>query len=227
MNKKPNYIQVDKKYDELASTIAELSKSHDAISKKEKEAKEEFSALLSRLSLYIKNEFWNKYSFKKHTFLITKDEKLRFYDQSEMKIAKAKYDAEQEVDVMEDYDIFCDDGFFENSGDSSKKFYDMLDFLQSKLSKLLFECNISQKQRTTLQLLTDNSDKIEQRHKFILQKKDDIESAYADCMADIIDKLTNDKAYDFDFENDEIMSVRDEKTMQWHLIYYHLDEEND
>ena len=43
---------------------------------------------------------------------------------------------------------------------------------------------------------------------------------YTDCLNEILQQLTEDKKYNFNYDKDELVSVRDEKTMTWHLIFY-------
>lgn len=225
MSKKPDYIQLSDDYNELASDVASITKKHEKLKAKLDEIDAEFTIYLNRLVIYIKNEFWNKYSYKKHTFLIANndDKKLiRFFDQKDMKIAKAKYDSEQEdkKDVLED-----DFNFFDDDIDDKKEFDNMIDFLQNNISTVKYECEINHKQENTIQKLTIDTDRIEEKYHYAKTIMRDLENDYTDCMSEIISRLEEDENYDFNMDTDEIMSVRNEETMTWHLIYYHLDEE--
>jgi hypothetical protein len=225
MSKKPDYIQLNDDYNELASDISSITKKHEKLKAKLDDIDAEFTIYLNRLIIYIKNEFWNKYSYKKYTFLISNEKdgtkKIKFFDQKDMKIAKAKYDSEQEdkKDVLEDdFNFFCDDDL-----NDKKEFDNMIDFLQNNISTVKFECDINHKQENTIRKLTIDTDRLEEHYHYAKTIMQDLESEYTDCMTEIISRLENDDEYDFNIETDEIMSIRDEETMIWHLIYYRLD----
>lgn len=230
MDKNELYTELDSTYDTLAKYVATTSRQIDKTRDKAEEIDKEFQINLNRLSLYIRNEFWDKYSYKRHTFLVTKDNSFKFYSQKKLKIATAKYEAMQEDEddnFDKEFSLYFDDEFFDFEAEEEilkKQFEDKITFLEKELGKPLFETKINPKQEKTINKIVTYNKELEKKSNFAHDKVAGLEQEYNDCLQEIVSTLIDDEKYDFDIETDEIMTVRDPKTMIWHLIYFNADE---
>ena len=85
------YTELDSSYNTLAKALANLIKQHTKTQKKIQEIKQQLEVIYNRLEIYIKNEFYDTYCYKKQVFILDKD-KIIFYKQSDMDKAKEAYD---------------------------------------------------------------------------------------------------------------------------------------
>lgn len=218
------YIKLDSSYDDMARDFAELVRQHSKASKKIEEIKGELDILYNRLTLYCKNEFFNKYSSKKHSFIIEKDT-IYFYKEKDLKRAKQRYedyvndtyDFDQEFEEMYNMDFMDID---ELAQQDNKNYHKMVNFLIKNLGKPEYKCQINAKQKNSLNNIIRSCLNVEEKHNYMKQRISDLEADYTDCLNEILHQIQDDDNYEFDYEKDELVSVKDVKTGSWHLIYY-------
>lgn len=217
------YIQLDSSYDDMAKEIAMITKQHNKLQQKSKELSKELKIKLNQISLYFRNEFWEDYSYKKHIFMIDKND-LLFYNTKEMKIAQAKYDATQEDKDTFDEDFNSDTedilDFSSTTKSDDNEYNNMVTFLKKELKEPIFEIKINPKQKITVNRLINRKEKLDKKFIYATQQMQYLQQDYGEAIEEIIDRLQEDKKYNFNYDTDEIMSVRDKKTLLWHLIYF-------
>lgn len=226
------YTELNSDYDNLAKYIAKIARQIDKVNEKIKELDNDYQIQLNRLELYIKNEFWDKYSIKKHSFLMTTDKHFKFYTQKKMKSATAKYEAVQEENDVDDFDeefnmLFSEDyglDFEEEEAKKKQQFNEKVEFLEKELGRALFSVEVNSKQENTIGGIILQNEELEEKYRFAKEKLTNLQQEYDDCMNEIVSKLVDDTGYDFNIDTDEIMAVRDEDTMLWHLIYFNTEE---
>lgn len=218
------YTELDSSYNTLAKALANLIKQHTKTQKKIQEIKQQLEVIYNRLEIYIKNEFYDTYCYKKQVFILDKD-KIIFYKQSDMDKAKEAY--EDYIDEEDDFDKEFEDMYNLDFMDidqieeeDSNAYHKMVDFLKKELKKPLYEKDINSKQIKTMNKIISSSLHIKEKYNYAQQKLSDLEADYTDCLNEILQQLTEDKKYNFNYDKDELVSVRDEKTMTWHLIFY-------
>lgn len=222
MAKKPTYNLLSEDYNRFAKDIAKFTKKHNKLKEKLLEIDEEFQIILNRIVMYTKNEFWNKYNYKKYTFLIAEEEsahQILFIKKDEFEVAHEKYEAMQE----DKKDILEDDFCFGNSDDEEENVNDIINFIQENVSKIYHKCPINYKQENTIKSIIQQVDQLEDKQDYIKEIMKEFETDYNDCMGEVFARLEMDNECDFNIDTDELITILDDKTMTWRLAYYHLD----
>jgi len=218
------YTTLDENYDVYAKSLALLNKQIQKFDDYKEKIAQDVAIIYRRLELYVKNEFWNNYSTDLHTFLITNDQKFKIFPQEEFKSINAKYDfIESDKDfISQDLDeVFNIDFDFEmDFNNEEKSRHDKIDFVDKHIKTVLFCCDINKKQQNTLDNIVNSYKELFEKKNYICSRKDEATTEYEDLLDELTMKLMDDEHYDFNIDEDSIMTVREEDSYIWHIIYY-------
>ena len=225
---------LDDDFNRYAKDLADLQKGINMIKKKLVEFQKEVKVNVNRLTMYIVNQFFKEYKFTKDVILFRRDNKVEFQKTENVDLAKKKYEELKESTddswLLDELDLISSENILitiggEKSDDDSELeyFYQNYDNIKKYLPKTnrVFEINAKQKMQLKELLLNCDNPK----YQFLLEKLDAFQNDYLEIVDEVLDNLANSE-YEFDIERDEIVTIRDDKDMTWHLAIERNEEGN-
>jgi len=221
------HFVLNEEFDEAAEKLAKLQKNMDVGKKKARQYNQETKVNVNRLSIYIKNQFFNDFKFKKHCLLFRRDNKIEFQYFEDVDLAKKKYEAlgKKDNDWTDEIDMFDDqfEGFIfssigpmgNESEDELEEYYKDYDNMKKYLPKPIKRCKITNEQKSELKKLLFACD--HPKMGLLLDRMDFFQAEYLDTVDEVLDMLT-DLEIPFDITRDKLVTVRDDRDMSWHLV---------
>jgi hypothetical protein len=218
------HFVLGEEFNDAAERLAKLQKNMDAGKKKAHQYNKETKVNVNRLSIYIKNQFFNDFKFKKHCLLFRRDNKIEFQYFEDVDLAKRKYEAlgKKNNDWTDEIDVFDDpiEGFIFSSmnnecEDELEDYYKDYDNMKKYLPKPVKRCKITNEQRNELKNLLFACD--HPKMGLLLERMDFFQAEYLDIVDEVLDMLI-DMEIPFDITRDKLITVRDDRDMSWHLV---------
>lgn len=218
---------LDDDYNDYAKDLADLQKGINTVKKKLLEFQKEAKINVNRLTIYVKNQFYENYKFQDALILFRRDNKIEFQLVEDVNLAKKKYEELKESSddtwLLDELEMVESNGILvtiesapSNNIDSIlEPFYQTYDNIKQYLPKPIKECDITAKQKSQLKELLFNCDN--PKYQFLLDKLESLQSQYLETVDEVLDMI-NTSEYDFDIETDELITVRNDKDMTWHLV---------
>jgi len=228
-------IYLNDDFNESAKELADLQKGINVIKKKLSEFQKEIKVNINRLTVYIINQFFKEYKFSEDIILFRRDNKIEFQKTDVVDLAKKKYEELKESSddtwLLDELDMIGNEGILiaiegssgKQSDDSElESFYKNYDNIKRYLPKTDKVFEINAKQKSQLKELFFNCDN--PKYQFLLDKLESFQSQYLEVVDDVLDMLSTSE-YDFNIETDEIITIRNDKDMSWHLVIERKEEE--
>lgn len=221
------YTVLDEEYDSYAADLMFFQNETNLIQSHIKKIKDKVDQHYTRLQLYIKNEFWDKYNVKKHSFLMTEDspQKIVIFSQEEFKEINALYDEigandsdsiEQELEELfnDDFDFGAE---IDESVNNTKK---KIKFMLEHIKERLFECELNKKQCETLTKITFKYRNCIDKNNYLVSRKIESQENFDTVISELVDKLAEDEKYDYNPDDCELTTIKMKNSNIWKIIYY-------
>lgn len=223
------YTELDESYDKYAKDIMLLLKEMEQIQSHINKIDAKIQQEYLRLQLYIQNEFWMKYSIKKHSFLLLSEpeNKLVLFPQKELTEINALYDdiGDSDFDIESELaELFNDDFDFSSiAEDEQTKAKKKIKFVNEHIKNREFEAVVNSKQRATLEQITRNYKNLLEKKTYLNNRKQEANDNYMEIIDDVTNTLVEDENYNFNPEEDSLMTVKLTDSSIWKFIYYNED----